>query len=89
MPIIGAMQQVPVKEAALIAKQNNYSVIMWRLNTPSFDVYNNRLVEKHDPRPGDVVLTKSIFLPQLGKIKILYEKNGIALVKVLPGEAKS
>ena len=89
MPVIGAMQQVPVKEAALIAKQNDYSVVMWRINTPSFDVYSKRLVEKRDPKPGDIVLTKSIFLPQLGKIKILYEKNGIALVKVLPEETKS
>lgn len=85
MPTVAALQQAPIKEAALLAKQNNYTVVMWRLNTPSFDVYSERLVEKRDPRPGDVVLTKSAFLPQLGKADVLYQKNGIVLAKLLPG----
>jgi len=83
MPVIGALQQAPIKEAALLAKQHDYSVVMWRLNTPSFDVYSKRLVEKRDPRPGDVVLTKSIYLSQLGKVEVLYQKNGISLVRLL------
>jgi 4-amino-4-deoxy-L-arabinose transferase-like glycosyltransferase len=83
MPVIGGLQQSPIKEAALLAKQRDYTVVMWRLNTPSFDVYSKRLVEKREPRPGDVVLTKAVFLSQLGKVKVLYEKNGIALVKLL------
>ncbi|MEJ2566077.1 MAG: glycosyltransferase family 39 protein [Gammaproteobacteria bacterium] len=84
MPVIGALQQSPIKEAALYAKRHDYSVVMWRLNTPSFDVYSQQIVERRAPRPGDVVLTKSVYLSQLGKTKVLYEKNGIALVRVLP-----
>jgi 4-amino-4-deoxy-L-arabinose transferase-like glycosyltransferase len=84
MPVIGDLQQSPVKEAALLAKRHDYAVVMWRLNTPSFDVYSQRLVERRDPRPGDVVLTKSIYLSQLGQIEVLYRKNGIALVRLLP-----
>jgi 4-amino-4-deoxy-L-arabinose transferase-like glycosyltransferase len=84
MPVIGALQQAPIKEAALFAKQHDYSVVMWRLNTPSFDVYSGRLVAKRDPRPGDVVLTKSIYLSQLGKTEVLYQKNGISLARLLP-----
>lgn len=84
MPVVGALQQAPVKEAALFAKRHDYSVVMWRLNTPSFDVYTERLVERRDPRPGDVVLTKSIFLSHLGKVEVLYQKNGIALVRLPP-----
>ena len=83
MPTVAALQQSPIKEAALLAKENNYTVVMWRLNTPSFDVYSERLVEKREPRPGDVVLTKSAFLPQLGKAEVLYQKNGIVLAKLL------
>ena len=67
----------------LLAKQRDYTVVMWRLNTPSFDVYSRRLVEKREPRAGDVVLTKAIFVPQLGRTEVLYQRNGIALVKVL------
>jgi 4-amino-4-deoxy-L-arabinose transferase-like glycosyltransferase len=87
MPVIGALQQAPIKEAALFAKQHDYSVVMWRLNTPSFDVYSKRLVEKRDPRPGDVVLTKSIYLSHLGKVEVLYQKNGISLVRLLTDTA--
>lgn len=84
MPVIGALQQAPIKEAALLAKQHDYSVVMWGLNAPSFDVYSERLVEKRHPRPGDVVLTKSIFMPQLGELEVLYQKNGIVLAHLLP-----
>ena len=84
MPVVAGLQQTPIKEAALIAKQHNYQVVMWRLNTPSFDVYSKRIVEKRVPRPGDVVLTKSVFLSQLGKADVLYQKNGIVLARLLP-----
>lgn len=84
MPVVGALQQSPVKEAALFAKQHDLSVVMWRLNTPSFDVYSERLVQKRDPRPGDVVLTKAIYLPHLAKAKVLYQKNGIVLARLPP-----
>jgi len=82
MPVVAGLQQSPIKEAALLAKQRDYQVVMWRLNTPSFDVYSQHLVEKRDPQPGDVVLTKSIFLSQLGKAEVLYEKNGIVLARL-------
>ncbi len=84
MPTVAAIQQSPVKEAAALAKAADYSVVMWRLNTPSFSVYAERLVEKREPRPGDIVLTKSIFLPQLDGAEVLYEKNGIALARLPP-----
>ena len=87
MPLAAALLQTPIKEAALIAKQHDYAVVMWRINTPSFDVYSERLVEKRDPRQGDVVLTKSVFLPQLGKADVLYQKNGIVLARLLPDGA--
>ncbi len=86
MPVIAALQQSPIKEAALFAKQRDFHVVMWRLNTPSFDVYSRRLVAKRDPRPGDVVLTKSIYVSQLGKLDVLYHKNGISLVRLLPSD---
>ena len=84
LPVISALQQAPIKEAGLFAKQHDLEVVMWRLNTPSFDVYSESLVERRDPHPGDVILTKSIYLSQLGNIEVLYHKNGIALARLLP-----
>ncbi|MFZ5593222.1 MAG: ArnT family glycosyltransferase [Pseudomonadota bacterium] len=83
VPIVAGIQQQPIKEAALLAKQRDYEVVMWKLNTPSFNVYSERLVQKREPRAGDVVLTKAIYLPGLAGFEVLYQKNGIALVRVL------
>lgn len=81
-PVVGAIQQAPIKEAAAIAKKHDFKVVMWRLNTPSFSVYTERFVEKREPHPGDVVLTKSVYLPQLGRAEVIYQKNGIVLARL-------
>lgn len=81
-PAVGAIQQAPIKEAAALAKARDYRVVMWRLNTPSYSVYAERLVEKREPRRGDIVLTKSIYLPQLGPAEVIYQKNGVVLARL-------
>jgi len=82
LPLAGELLQQPIKEAALITKRADYKVVMWGLNTPSFNVYSERLVEKRTPQRGDIVLTKSPRLSELWSFEVLYQKNGIALVKV-------
>lgn len=81
IPIVARVQQAPIKEAALLVKQRDYAVVMWRLTMPSFNVYSERLVEKREPRAGDIVLTKAIYTGALKNIEILYQKNGIVLLK--------
>lgn len=83
VPLAGQILQQPIKEAALLAKRADYTVVMWGLNTPSFSVYSERITPRRNPRPGDVVLTKSPRLAELKHYEVLYEKNGIALVRVL------
>jgi 4-amino-4-deoxy-L-arabinose transferase-like glycosyltransferase len=82
LPAVAGLQQSPIKEAGLLARARDYQVVMWRLNTPSFDVYAGRLTERRAPRPGEVVLTKAVYLTQLGSSEVLYEKNGIVLARV-------
>lgn len=82
LPIAGQILQSPIKEAALIAKRADYAVVMWGLNAPSFNVYSERLVERREPRPGEIALTKSSYLPRLKGYETLYYKNGIALIRV-------
>lgn len=81
-PVVAALQQSPLKEAAALAKSRDYKVVMWRLNTPSFSVYAERLVEKRDPRAGDVVLTKEVYLSELPPSEVIYKKNGIVLARL-------
>jgi hypothetical protein len=55
---------------------------MWRLNMPSFSVYSGKIVQKREPRAGDLVVTKNKHLADLPNYQVLYCKQGIALVKV-------
>jgi len=82
LPAAGEAQQSPIREAALIARDRPETVVMWGLDTPSFIVYSGRLVDKREPRPGDTVLTKRKRLASLPPHEVLFEKNGIALVKL-------
>lgn len=83
LPVAGRVQQMPIKEAALLAREKGYSVVMWGLDTPSFIVYSGRLVEKRTPGPGEIALAKVKRLPELPAYEVLYRRNGIALVRVL------
>ena len=82
LPAAGQILQSPIKEAALIAKRADYTVVMWGLNAPSFNVYSERLVERREPRPGEIALTKSSYLPRVKNYETLYYRNGIALIRV-------
>lgn len=82
LPIAGSILQQPVKSAALLAKNRNLSVITWKIHQPSFNVYAERLTEIRAPQPGDIVLTRSVFLGNGGKYETLFEKHGIVLVKM-------
>ena len=49
MPVIAELKQAPIKEAALLIRDDPSPIVMWRLNTPSFLVYSERLTEKRPP----------------------------------------
>jgi 4-amino-4-deoxy-L-arabinose transferase-like glycosyltransferase len=84
LPAIGELQQGPVKEAAAHARKIGVPVLAWRINVPSFSVYRNEVTKRVDsPGPGDVVLTRSDELRNLGRMEVLYRKGGIALVRIL------
>jgi hypothetical protein len=84
VPIGASLQQGPVKEAAALARERGYDVIMWRLNVPSFSVYYGRPTPTRDPMRGDIVITKAKRLKDLTGFgyETLYSKHGIVLVRV-------
>jgi len=86
--IYAHVRAVPVKEAANYVKKHNIKkVVMYRLNTPSFNVYAKMLVAKRTPKPGDIVLTKVTSLNGLN-FDMLYKSGVIALIKVKPKNNK-
>ena len=54
---------------------------MYQLNTPSFNVYTQMLVEKRKPKKGDIVITKITNLQKL-KGEVLYKKGSVVLLKI-------
>jgi len=91
LPAVGALQQGPVKEAALLARRAGWDVHSWRINVPSFSVYRAAVTPAtQQPRPGQVILTRSDALealppPAAGPgpgVRILYRKGGIVLLRM-------
>jgi hypothetical protein len=85
LPAAAAIQQAPVKEAALLARGAGWTVHSWRINVPSFSVYRGAVTPATaQPRPGQVILTRSDALAALGPVQLLYRKGGIVLARI-PG----
>lgn len=83
IPTYGKLMQLPIKEAGIFAKENAYKeVIMYGVNTPSFNVYYENLVSKKVPKSGDVVFTKVTKLKDFKTYTTLYKKNGFTLIKL-------
>lgn len=82
VPLASSLLQKPIYQSAILAKKNDYDVVMWKMNNPSFNVYAERLVEKRHPEKGDVVLTRTYYLKFIDQYSVLYQKHGVALVRV-------
>ena len=85
VPFVGKAQQGAIKEAALLCRSRNIEPVMWRLNAPSFSVYRGAPTASREPRPGDVVLTRSTRLAELpagSTYELLYSKGGIVLARI-------
>lgn len=81
MPRLGQLLQSPVNDAAAIAAKYGQPVVMWGHYWPSFIFYHRQFVERRQPQPGDLVLTKRSVLPETGRRQVYFEKNGIVLVR--------
>ncbi|OOG21803.1 phospholipid carrier-dependent glycosyltransferase [Thioalkalivibrio denitrificans] len=87
LPTVAAVQQGPIRDAGLVARDRPETLVMWSLNNPSFNVYAQRVVERRSPEPGEVALTRSTRLERLAEYEVLFERNGVALVKVMASSA--
>lgn len=83
IPAAAEFQQVPIKQAAAYARDNQMSVNMYRLHRPSFGVYSRSMVERGRPEPGDIVLTEKIHLDEFKQVQVLFEKYGIILFRYI------
>jgi 4-amino-4-deoxy-L-arabinose transferase-like glycosyltransferase len=85
LPALGQLQQGPVKQAALLAREGGWPVRTWRFNAPSFSVYRDQVTPRAEVlHAGEIVLTRSSELRFLGPVEVLYRKGGVVLIKILP-----
>ncbi|WP_412851932.1 ArnT family glycosyltransferase [Ectothiorhodospira shaposhnikovii] len=85
LPAVAGVQQSPIRDAGLAARDLPETVVMWRLNNPSFSIYANRGVERRMPEPGEVAVTKEDSLDRLAHLphEVLHARNGVILVRIL------
>jgi len=82
---IDAIQR-PVVQAAEIAARGQMNVVMWGIDVPSFAVLAGTRVERRDPQPGEIVLTKTQRRADLAKFaavdKVFFERADVSLLKL-------
>lgn len=87
LPLIGAAQQEPVRQAALLARTLGGPVVSYGINMPSFSVYRDAIVPRRAPRRGELVFTQVgqeaalAALPAHIQPTLLFSRGGIALYR--------
>jgi hypothetical protein len=82
LPIVGQVQQGPVKAAGQLARGLPGPLVLYGINTPSFQTYAGRLAEKRAPRPGDLLLTRESRLTRLADAQVIYRERGYVLARL-------
>ncbi len=82
IPIVGQVQQAPIRNAGLLAQTLPGPLVLFGPDTPSFQTYADRQVEKRVPRPGDLVLTRQSNLAQLPGARIVFQERGYILARI-------
>lgn len=85
LPLLGAAQQEPVREAAQLALTRNGNLVSFKINMPSFSVYSDQVVPRRQPQPGDLVFTKvgnEALLTEIDPkvdLELIFQRGGITL----------
>lgn len=82
IPAIGTIQQEPIRNAATFARHGQGPLVLYGLDTPSFQTYTGQQVIRRLPRSGDRVLTRQSELAKLPGTHILYAERGFVLVQM-------
>lgn len=59
LPRFAILQQAPVKQAAILAKEAGADVVRWRITMPSFSVYREAITPLTLPQAGQWVFTRA------------------------------
>lgn len=82
IPSVGEVQQGPIRNAARIAAQLDGPLVLYGINTPSFQTYAGRPVRRRTPESGDIVLSRESRLPRNAAYAVLYRERSYVLLRM-------
>lgn len=88
IPAAADMQQVPVKQAAQLARSLDRPVVAYSINMPTFSVYLGSPTPRRMPDPGELAVTRAHAVEAVAEahpgqpLRILYHEGGIVLLEV-------
>jgi len=82
IPAVGEVQQAPIRQAGKLAAGLDGALVMYGVNTPSFQTYAGRQVHRRPPRPGDLVLTRESHLADLQGAEVIYRERSYILARM-------
>ncbi len=84
IPAYGKVMQLPVKKAAVFAREKGYKVYSYHTHTPSFSLYYQGIVPEKKPAAGDIIFCKVTSLKGFEAYDTLFQENGFALIRIKP-----
>lgn len=87
VPVLFQVMQAPVKEAGLLARENNWPVVAYQTNMPSFSVYRQAITPHRAPELGEVAFVRVDKMEALRgarpgvEFDTLYQKGAVMLVR--------
>lgn len=84
LPAFGSVLQQPIKDLALYAKKNEMTPVIYGVNTPSFNFYLEKVLERRAPNIGEIAYTKIQKFKKINKDKsyeVVKQRGAYLLVK--------
>lgn len=82
IPLVGEVQQGPIRNAALLARGLDAPLVLYGINTPSLQTYAGRAVSKRPPQAGDLILTRDSRLQDLAGAEVVYRERSYVLARL-------
>jgi 4-amino-4-deoxy-L-arabinose transferase-like glycosyltransferase len=82
LPAMGGLLQDPIRHAGRVVAEMHAPLVLYGVNTPSFQTYAGRAVARRAPLPGDIALTRESRVTELRGGEVIFRERGYALVRM-------
>ena len=88
LPAVAKIQQIPIKQAAIYAKDIQEPFVAYKMHMPSFSLYREQVTHRREVQAGDYVYTRADRVKQLEQtfgvesVEVFYQQGVIVLLKI-------